>query len=65
MALLGGKAGPFRDIVLLNAAAALIVADKAADLRAGAKLASAAIDDGKAMATLSQLIAITSTKPEG
>jgi anthranilate phosphoribosyltransferase len=65
MALLGGKAGAFRDIVLLNAAAALIVADKAATLREGAKLASAAIDDGKAMATLSQLIAITSTKAEG
>jgi anthranilate phosphoribosyltransferase len=65
MALLGGKAGAFRDIVLLNAAAALVVADRAATLREGARLASAAIDDGKAMATLSQLIAITSTKTEG
>jgi len=65
MALLGGKAGPFRDIVLLNAAGALIVAGKVETLRDGAKQAGAAIDDGKAMATLSQLIAVTSAKTEG
>jgi anthranilate phosphoribosyltransferase len=64
MALLGGKAGAFRDIVLLNAAAALIVAGKVETLRDGAGLAAAALDEGRAMATLSKLIAITSTKPQ-
>jgi len=60
MALLGGKAGAFRDIVLLNAGAALIVAEKAKDLAAGARMAAQAIDTGAATATLSKLIAITS-----
>ena len=63
MALLGGRPGAFRDIVLLNAAAALMIVDRATELRAGVALASAAIDSGKAMATLSKLIAITNTKP--
>jgi len=64
MALLGGKPGAFRDIVLLNAAAALMIADKAVDLPAGVALARTAIDSGKAMAALSKLIAITNTKPD-
>ncbi|MBL8700550.1 MAG: anthranilate phosphoribosyltransferase [Alphaproteobacteria bacterium] len=63
MALFGGKPGAFRDIVLMNAAAALIIAGKAGDLRAGAALAARALDDGQAMATLSKLIAITNTPP--
>ena len=57
--LLAGRPGPYRDIVLLNSAAALLVAGKAADLKAGVALAAAAIDSGKAKATLGQLIAIT------
>jgi anthranilate phosphoribosyltransferase len=65
MALLGGKPGAFRDIVLLNAAAALIVAEKVQTLAEGAQLAMQAIDSGAAMATLSQLIAITNTPPAG
>lgn len=64
MALLGGKPGPFRDIVLLNAAAALIVAGRVETLREGATRAAASLDEGKAMATLSRLIAITSTKAQ-
>lgn len=60
-AMLGGATGPYRDIVLLNAAAALIVAGKAADLKAGVKLAAEAIASGKAKATLASLVA-TSTK---
>jgi anthranilate phosphoribosyltransferase len=64
MALLGGKPGAFRDIVLLNAAAALIVADKAIDLRGGAEMAAQAIDSGSATATLAKLIEITNRKPE-
>ncbi len=62
-ALLAGQTGPYRDIVLLNAAAALVVADKAADLRAGVALSAAAIDEGKAAQALADLARITSTPP--
>ena len=55
-ALLQGEHGPFRDIVLLNAAAALIVAGRAESLKQGADIAAASIDDGKAAATLEKLI---------
>jgi anthranilate phosphoribosyltransferase len=58
-ALLAGKAGPYRDIVLLNSAAALLIAGKAGDLKSGAALAASAIDSGKAKAVLAQLVAIT------
>ncbi|MEW5727705.1 MAG: anthranilate phosphoribosyltransferase [Pseudomonadota bacterium] len=58
-ALLGGEKGAYRDIVLLNAAAALVVADKAADLQAGVALAAESIDSGKAMAVLDRMVAIT------
>jgi anthranilate phosphoribosyltransferase len=61
--VLAGKTGAYRDIVLLNAAAALVVAGKAADLAAGVKLADAAIASGKARAALSRLVAITNEKP--
>jgi anthranilate phosphoribosyltransferase len=61
--LLAGRPGPYRDIVLLNSAAALLVAGKAADLKAGVALATAAVDSGKAKATLAQLIAITNRAP--
>ena len=62
-ALLGGATGPYRDVVLLNAAAALIVADRAEDLKSGVVLAAAAIDDGKAAAALEALARITSMPP--
>jgi anthranilate phosphoribosyltransferase len=55
--LLGGEQGAFRDIVLLNASAALIVAGKAKNLRDGAALAGETIDSGKAKATLADLAA--------
>ncbi len=55
--LLGGEHSAFRDIVLLNAAAALIIADKARNLREGAVVAGQAIDSGKAKATLEKLVA--------
>jgi anthranilate phosphoribosyltransferase len=58
-ALLAGETGPLRDIVLLNAAAALIVAGKVADLRAGVELGAAAIAAGKARRALERLVAIT------
>ncbi len=50
--VLAGTAGPRRDVVVLNAAAALVVAGRAADLLDGARQASAAIDDGRAGALL-------------
>jgi anthranilate phosphoribosyltransferase len=58
-ALLTGAPGPFRDIVLLNAAAALIVAGRVDDLRAGVARAAEAIDSGAADAVLGRLAAIT------
>jgi anthranilate phosphoribosyltransferase len=62
-ALLDGHVGAFRDIVLLNAAAALIVADRAKTLKDGAAIAAKAIDCGAARATLQRLIAITNETP--
>jgi len=55
-AVLGGNRGPFRDIVLLNAGAALLVAGKAKTLRDGVTLAAESIDSGKAKAVLEALI---------
>ncbi|MGD8895294.1 MAG: bifunctional anthranilate synthase component II/anthranilate phosphoribosyltransferase [Acidobacteriota bacterium] len=53
--VLSGTPGPRRDVVLLNAAAALVVAGRAADLRDGARQAAAAIDDGRARTQLDRL----------
>jgi anthranilate phosphoribosyltransferase len=60
-ALLAGERGPYRDIVLLNAAAALLVADKVETLRDGAAMAAASIDEGKAAAALEALVRATNT----
>jgi len=62
-ALLDGHPGAYRDVVLYNSAAALLIAGKAATLRAGVQLAAEAIDSGKARATLAKLVAITNGKP--
>ena len=59
--LLAGMPGPYRDIVVLNAAASLIVAGKAGDLKEGAALAAKSIDDGAARAALDKLVAISNT----
>lgn len=56
-AVLDGKKTPFRDIAAFNAAAALVVAGQAGDLRDGLTRATSAIDSGKAKATLTALIA--------
>jgi anthranilate phosphoribosyltransferase len=61
-ALLGGLRGPLRDIVLLNAAAALLVAGKAKTLREGVALASESIDSGKALAVLEALARLSHGK---
>ena len=58
-AVLEGRRGPARDVVVLNAAAALHVAGRAKDLRAGAAEASAAIDDGRAGALLKRVIEVS------
>ncbi|WP_419809541.1 anthranilate phosphoribosyltransferase [Sphingomonas sp.] len=55
--LLGGEHGPYRDAVLLNAAAALMLAGNADDLREGAAQAGAAIDSGAAADLLDRWIA--------
>ncbi|WP_425408750.1 anthranilate phosphoribosyltransferase [Hyphococcus sp.] len=57
--LLDGEKGPFRDIAVLNAAAALIVAEKAAGLAAAARLAEKAIDEGAAKAALNKLVELS------
>jgi anthranilate phosphoribosyltransferase len=57
--VLEGRKGPLRDIVLLNAAAALVVAGRAKDLREGVAEAARSIDSGGAKRALDQLIAIT------
>ncbi|HUT51150.1 MAG TPA: anthranilate phosphoribosyltransferase [Alphaproteobacteria bacterium] len=63
LALLAGAAGPIRDIVTLNAAAALVVAGKADDLTTGAGLAAQSIDGGAARAALDKLVEITNLPP--
>ncbi|MEX1233784.1 MAG: anthranilate phosphoribosyltransferase [Roseovarius sp.] len=59
-ALLNGTPGAYRDAVLLNAAAALVVAGHAADLSEGAAQAAASIDSGAALKRLELLAKITS-----
>jgi len=55
LALLRGTQGAYRDTVLLNAAAGLIVAGRVDDLRAGAALAAGSLDSGAALAALETL----------
>jgi anthranilate phosphoribosyltransferase len=57
--LLGGTRGPLRDVVLLNSAAALVVAGRAETLRDGAEIAARAIDSGAARRILDRLVATT------
>ena len=58
-AVLEGARNAYRDIALLNAGAALVVAGQAASLADGVALAAAAIDDGRAAAVLDRLIAVS------
>jgi anthranilate phosphoribosyltransferase len=58
-ALLGGAPGAYRDAVLLNAAAALVVGGRAGDLKAGVEMARDSVDSGAAKARLDALRAIT------
>lgn len=61
--VLAGQEGPARDIVLLNAAAALLVADLVNDLSQGLQLAAQAIDNGDAQRALQTVIQITQADP--
>ncbi|BDW85055.1 anthranilate phosphoribosyltransferase [Roseicyclus marinus] len=58
-ALLEGAPGAYRDAVLLNAAAALVVAEKAEDLKGGVEIAAQSIDSGAAKQSVARLAAIT------
>ncbi|MFI5410379.1 anthranilate phosphoribosyltransferase [Kaistia sp. UC242_56] len=58
-ALLEGERGAYRDTVLMNAGAALIVAGRAATLAEGVAQAAASIDEGRAHERLDRLVAIT------
>jgi anthranilate phosphoribosyltransferase len=60
-ALLDGQKDPYRDIVLLNAAAAFVVAGRADTLKLGASLAAQEIDSGRAKATLAKLVAVSNS----
>jgi anthranilate phosphoribosyltransferase len=63
--VLGGARGPLRDVVLLNSAAALVVAGRAEDLRHGADIAAQAIDSGGARQVLDKLVAATNEGSAG
>ena len=58
-AVLGGEKGPRRDIVLLNAAFALVAAGRVAELAEGLVMAAESIDSGRALAQLEKLIKLT------
>jgi anthranilate phosphoribosyltransferase len=57
--VLEGKPSPFRDVALFNAAAALVVAGKAADLKQGLQLATKSLDSGEAEGRLDRLIVVS------
>ena len=63
--LLGGEKSAYRDIVALNAAAALLVGGKAASLKEGAAMALAALDSGAARAVLAKLVSVSNARDEG
>ena len=57
--VLSGEYGPARDVVLMNASAALVAADVARDLVEGVELAARSIDHGNALAKLDQLVELS------
>jgi anthranilate phosphoribosyltransferase len=59
--VLDGMPSPFRDVALLNAAAALIVAGRAKNLTEGVALGAKSIDSGAAAARLKHLIAVSNS----
>jgi anthranilate phosphoribosyltransferase len=59
--VLDGMPSPFRDVALLNAAAALIVAGRAKNLKEGVALGAQSLDSGAAAARLKNLIAVSNS----
>lgn len=59
--ILKGEKGPKRDIVLINSAAALVVAGRIEDFKEGVMIASEAIDSGRAMRKLEEIIKVTNS----
>lgn len=59
MAVLKGEQGPRRDVVLMNASAAIVCAGGAKDFKAGMQMAAESVDSGHALEKLSALIEIT------
>ena len=57
--VLAGERGPLRDVVVLNAAAALLAADTVRDLKEGAQLAQESIDSGAAARKLDEWVELT------
>jgi anthranilate phosphoribosyltransferase len=57
--VLSGTTGPQRDVVLMNAAAAIVAGDKAKTLQEGATLAAEAIGSGRALDKLDRLIKVS------
>ncbi|MDQ1467013.1 MAG: anthranilate phosphoribosyltransferase [Actinomycetota bacterium] len=62
LGVLAGEAGPCRDIAVLNAAAALMVAGKASDLAGGVEMAIAAVDSGAANRALESLVRVSQSE---
>jgi len=60
--VLEGRPGAYRDVAILNAAAALVVAGRAADIGEGAALATAALDSGAALARLEALVQVSNAE---
>ena len=63
--VLAGRAGPHRDVVVLNAAAGLVVGGLVEDLGAAVEAAVAAIDDGRAAAVLERLVTVSQAAAVG
>lgn len=61
--VLAGEKSPYRDIAVLNAAGALVVAGKAASLKEGAEIAAEAIDNGSAASVLDMLVHVSNREP--
>ena len=61
LGILNGGKGPKRDIVLMNAAAALVAGDKAGNFNEGVAMASAAIDSGAAVKKLEEVKEVSNT----
>lgn len=62
--VLSGERGAARDIVLLNAAAALLIADAVATIEDGIELAAEAIDNGRAAAALDRLVHVSNSETQ-